>query len=72
MERAHAKQKAAEDNAAAAQRKCEEAEREAVHARSEREELQKRFEIVKEEADRLHALEDRIAKAQHAGDLFSV
>jgi hypothetical protein len=71
LEQAHAKQKAAEDNAAAAQRKCDDAEREALRARGELEELRERFEIVKADAERLHVLEDRISKAQHAGDLFA-
>jgi uncharacterized protein (DUF3084 family) len=71
MEKAHTKQKAAEENAAAAQRKCEGPEREALRARSDLEELRDRFEIVKTEADRLHALEDPIAQAKHVSDLFS-
>src|SRR5947199_5918013 len=44
LESAHAKQKAAEDNAAAAQRKCEDAEREALRARGEPEELREQLE----------------------------
>jgi uncharacterized small protein (DUF1192 family) len=33
--------------------------------------LRERVAQVQKEADRLHALEDRIAAAQHADDLFS-
>jgi hypothetical protein len=71
IENAYAKQKAAEDAAAAARRKQEAAEHEALRARGELEELRERFEFVKADADRLHVLEDRIAKAKHAGDLFA-
>jgi hypothetical protein len=68
--KAASKHKAAEDNAAAAQRKQEDAEREALRARGELEELRNRFEIVKAEADKHRALNDRIESAKHAGDLF--
>jgi hypothetical protein len=34
-------------------------------------ELRERLARAQREADRLHALEDRIAAAQHAGDLFA-
>jgi chromosome segregation ATPase len=71
LEQASAKQKAAEDNAAAAQRKQEDAERELLRARGELEELRNRFEIVKAEADKLHALDDRVAAAGHSGELFA-
>ena len=71
LEKASAKQKAAEDNAAAAQRKCDDAEREALRANGEFEELRNRFEIVKAEADKHRALNDRIESAKHADDLFA-
>src|SRR2546423_15433801 len=48
LEKAYSKQKAAEDAAAAARRRQENAEREALHARGELEELQKRFDAVKQ------------------------
>jgi hypothetical protein len=70
IENAYAKQKAAEDAAAAARRKQEAAEHEALRARGELEELQKRFEIVKREADALSDLNARVEKARHVGDLF--
>jgi hypothetical protein len=40
-------------------------------ARAEIEKLRERVARVQKEADQLHALEDRIAAAQHADDLFS-
>ena len=66
-----AKQKAAEENAAAAQRKCDDAECETLRASGELEELRERFEIVNAQADKLHALDDRIAAAGHSGELFA-
>jgi hypothetical protein len=71
LESVHAKQKSAEDNAGAAQRKCDDAEREALRARGELEELRNRFEIVKAEADALSDLNVRVEKAKHVEDLFS-
>jgi predicted nucleic acid-binding Zn-ribbon protein len=70
LEKAHAKQKAAEDNAAAAQRKCDDAEREALRVRGELEELRERLERVQLEADALSDLNARIETAKHVGDLF--
>ena len=71
LENAHAKQKAAQDNAAAAQRKQAEAEREALSARGEIEELRERFDRVQREADALNELNARVERANHIGDLFS-
>ncbi len=71
LEKISAKQKAAEDNAAAAQRKCDDAESEALRTRGELEELRERFDLVKQEADTLNELNTRIEAAKHAGDLFS-
>ena len=71
LEKAHATQKAAEDKAEVARRKLEQAEHDLVRARGEITELRERLNRAEREADRLHALEDRIAKAKHAGDLFS-
>ncbi len=71
LEKAYSKQKAAEDAAAAARRKQENAERETLHARGQLEELQKRFDAVKQEAEKLRNLNAKIADAQHAGDLFA-
>ena len=71
LEKAHATQKDAEDNAAAAQRKCDEAEREALRTRGELEELRERFDIVKREADVLSDFNARVEKAKHVEDLFS-
>jgi hypothetical protein len=70
LEKASAKQKAAEDNAAAAQRKQEDAEREALRANGELEELRNRFEIVKAEAEALNELNAHVEKARHVRDLF--
>lgn len=70
LEKAHATQKSAEDKAAVARRKLEDAELQLVRARGEITELRERLTRVQREADRLHVLEDRIAKAKHAGDLF--
>ena len=70
LEKASAKQKAAEDNLAAAQRRCDDAEREALRARGELEELQKRFASVQVEARTLSDLNTRVEKARHVGDLF--
>jgi hypothetical protein len=71
LEKSHAVRKAAEDAAAAARRKQENAERDALRARGELEKLQERFEIVQAEAHELRQLNDRIARARHAGDLFA-
>jgi hypothetical protein len=71
LEAAYTKRKAAEDSAAVARRKCEEAELEAVRLRGELQELRVQFAIVKEDADRVRAIDDRVAKAKHAGELFS-
>jgi chromosome segregation ATPase len=71
LEKAHAKQKKAEDNAAAAQRKQADAERQLLRARGELEELRERFEIVKKEAVALTELNERVAAAGSASDLFS-
>ncbi len=71
LESAYAKQKAAEDNAAAAQRKQTDAEREAIRARGELEEMCERFEIVKAEANSLNELNARIERSKHVGDLFA-
>jgi hypothetical protein len=70
LEKASAKQKAAEDNAAAAQRKCDDAEREALRTRGALEELRERFDVVKREADELLALNAHIETAKHVRDLF--
>jgi len=70
LEKAHAKEKAAEDNAAAAQRKCDDAERELLRARGEIEELRERYDRAQAEADQLSELNARIETARHAGDLF--
>jgi hypothetical protein len=67
LERAHAKQKAAEDNSAAAQRKQAEAERELLRARGENEELQARVERLQAQADVLNELNTRIETAKHTG-----
>ena len=71
LEKASSKQKAAEENAAAAQRKQADAERDSLRAHAELEELRERFRIVKAEADKLHALDDRVAAAGHSGELFA-
>jgi uncharacterized protein YhaN len=71
LEKAHFTQKAAEDKAAVARRKCEHAEHELLLEHAEIEKLRERLAQAQKEADRLHALEDRIAAAQHADDLFS-
>ncbi len=70
LEKVSAKQKAAEDNAAAAQHKCDDAEREALRARGDLEELRERMERVQVEADALSDLKARVEKARHVGDLF--
>jgi hypothetical protein len=70
LEKAHAKQKAAEDNAAAAQSRCADAQRELLRARRA-EELRERLDRVQLEADELRELNSRIADAQHARDSFA-
>jgi chromosome segregation ATPase len=70
LEKAHAKQKQAEAVATTATSRREDAERDALRSRGELEELRNRFEIVKAEADKHRALNDRIETAKHAGDLF--
>jgi hypothetical protein len=71
LEKAHAKQKAAEDNAAAAQRKQVAAERDLRHANDEIEKLEGKLERAQTDADKLRGLNARIESASHAGDLFS-
>ena len=56
QEKAHAKQKAAENHATAAQRKQEDAEREALLARGELEELREQLERLQVEADGLRSI----------------
>jgi hypothetical protein len=70
LEKAHAKQKQAEEVATTAMRKRDHAEREALRARGELGELRERFEIVKAEADAQSDLNARVEKARHVGDLF--
>jgi chromosome segregation ATPase len=70
LEKSHAKQKAAEDNAAAAQRKQAEAEREALRARGQIEELEARVERLQVQADVLNELNTRIDSARHVHDLI--
>jgi len=70
LEKPSAKQKAAEDNAAAAQRKCDDAGRELLRARGDLKELQQRFARVQVEARTLSDLNARVEKARHVGDLF--
>jgi chromosome segregation ATPase len=70
LERAHSKQKSAEDNAAAAQRTQTDAERELLRARGEIEELEARLSRAQSEADKLAGLNARIETANHTGDLF--
>jgi chromosome segregation ATPase len=71
LEKSHAKQKAAEENGAEAQRKCDDAERRLLRARGEIEELHERLTRAQAEADQLSELNARIETARHAGDLFS-
>src|SRR5205809_128974 len=71
LEKAHAVQKAAEDNAAAAQRKQADAERNLASARGEIDELRGRLERVQLEADALSELNARVEKARHILDLIS-
>jgi chromosome segregation ATPase len=72
LEQAHAKQKAAENIAATAARKRDQAERELLRAKSEIEELNARLGRLQVEADALNELNVRIEAAKHAGDLFSL
>jgi chromosome segregation ATPase len=71
LEKAHAVQKAAEDNAAAAQRKQVEAEREALSARGEIEELHARLNRLQAEANMLNELNARVEAARHVRDLIA-
>jgi hypothetical protein len=71
VEKVYAKQKRAEVNAAAAQRKQADTQRELLRTRADLEELQVRFEKVRQEAVALNELNTRIETAKHAGDLFS-
>lgn len=70
-EKARAEQKAAEDNAAASQSRCAEAEREVLRACGELEEPREQLDRVQAEADALNELNTRIETTKHAGDLFS-
>ena len=70
LEKASAKQKSAEDAAAAARRTQENAERELLRARGQIEELQVRVERLQAQADVLNELNTRIETAKHTGDLF--
>jgi hypothetical protein len=67
LERSHFTQKAAEDKAAVARRKCEHAEHELLLARAEIEKLRERVARVQKEADQLHALEDRHSRRAARG-----
>ena len=58
------------ENAAATQRKCDDAGRELLRARSDLKELQQRFARVQVEARTLSDLNARVEKARHVGDLF--
>jgi chromosome segregation ATPase len=71
LERAYAKQKAAEEHSATAQRKQADAERAARELRAEKEKLHARVERLQAEADVLTDLNARIETAKHAADLFS-
>lgn len=71
VEGLYAKQKKAEDNAAAARRKQANTERELLRVRGELEELRERFDLVQEEAAALTELNARIETAKHAVDLLS-
>jgi chromosome segregation ATPase len=70
LESAYAKQKQAEAVATTATSKREDAERDALRARGEVEELQERFASVQVEARTLSDLNARIETAKHVGDLF--
>src|SRR5262249_37845613 len=72
LEGAHAKQRAAEDNAAAAQRKRDDAERALLRAHGEAEELRAQLNRQQAELDVLHALSDKIAAARSVHDLISL
>jgi hypothetical protein len=72
LETAYAKQKAAEDNAAAAQRKQAEAEREALKFRGENDELRVRAARLQVESDALNDLNARIEAATHVRDLIEL
>jgi chromosome segregation ATPase len=71
LEKAEARRKAAEDDAAAVQRKQRDAEREARHLRDENEELREQLERTLVEASRLAELDALIESAKHSGDLFA-
>jgi hypothetical protein len=72
LEKAHARQKAAEDRAAAAERKAAAAEQQAAHLQGKLEEANELLDAVRTDARILTDLNERIANAQHAGHLFAL
>jgi hypothetical protein len=70
LEKAHAKQRAAEDHSAAARRAQEEAARKLRRVEAELDDLRKDFEVVKSDSDAWAALNERVAKARHTDDLL--
>jgi hypothetical protein len=72
LEKAHARQKAAEGRAAEAERKAAAAEQQVVHFQGKLEEAHALLEAVRADARILTDLNERIANAQHAGHLFGL
>ena len=70
LDKAHADRKAAEENAAKAQRK-QQNEREARQLRAQLESLEEELERKREEAGQLAVLSAKIESAKSVGDLFS-
>jgi hypothetical protein len=72
LEKSHATQKAAEDNAAAAQRKQREAERDAREVCAVNEELHRRLKEAYDHAAELEELNEPVKRAQGVADLIGV
>ena len=72
LEKSHAKQKAAGENAAAAQRKQREAERDARELCAANEELHRQLKKAYDHAAELEDLNERVKRAQGVADLIGV
>jgi|SRR5262249_34982880 len=71
LEKAHARQKAAEDNAAAAQRLQADTERELRAVQTENTELRARLKRACDDVEKIAALNERVRSAQHLDDLLA-
>jgi chromosome segregation ATPase len=71
LEKAHARQKRAENVAATSRRKREDAERQVAKLSSKNEELRERLDGLQEEVDAFRELNDRVERAKTLYDVFS-